>query len=96
MLSVALDTEVWTVSPDGSNPIKVFDSNGCDSGSTHDGLPVWAPDGTQVAYIACRVWAVANADGTGEAQPIDKLVWRSWKSGGLTEADLAQIGQIDH
>jgi Tol biopolymer transport system component len=105
MLSVAgpgeglyglFDTEVWTVSPDGSNPIKVFDSNGCDSGSTPDGLPVWAPDGTQVAYIACRVWVVANADGTGDAQPIDKLVWRSWKSGGLTEADLAQIGQIDH
>ena len=51
---------------------------------------------TQVAYLGCGGWVVANADGTGEAQPIDELVWRSWRSGGLTEADLAQIGQVQH
>jgi Tol biopolymer transport system component len=89
-------SETWTVSPDGSNPIEIFNSNGCDSGATPDGLPAWSPDGAQVAYIACTVWVVANADGTGEAQPIDELVWRSWRSGGITEADLAQIGQVDH
>jgi Tol biopolymer transport system component len=89
------DSEVWTVSPDGSNPIKVFDSKGCDT-TNADSLPVWAPDGTQVAYFDCGGWVVANADGTGEAQPIDELVWRSWRSGGLTEADLAQIGQVQH
>jgi Tol biopolymer transport system component len=100
MLSVGpmfnFDTEIWTVSPDGSDPIKVFDSNGCDSGNTPDGLPAWSPDGAQVAYIACTVWVVANADGTGEAQPIDKLVWRSWRSGGLTELELRKIGQWLH
>jgi Tol biopolymer transport system component len=44
-----LDSEVWTVSPDGSNQIKVFDSDGCAMGDTQDALPVWAPNGTQVA-----------------------------------------------
>ena len=61
-----------------------------------DTAPVWAPNGTQVAYNACGERVVENADGTGEAQPIDELVWRSWYSGGLTGWDLAQIGQIDH
>ena len=84
----AFDSEVWTVSPDGSNRIKVFDSDGCDMGDTADALPVWAPNGTQVAYNACGVWVVANADGTGEAQPIDGLVRRSWDGGGLSGWDL--------
>lgn len=43
-----------------------------------------APNGTQVAHNACGVWVVANADGTGEAQPIDELMHRSWYRGGLT------------
>ena len=82
------DSEVWTISPDGSNAIKVFDSNGCDMDpneitSVGDALPVWAPNGTQVAYNDCTVWVVANADGTGGAQPIDELTYRSWAGGGL-------------
>lgn len=77
------DSEVWTVSPDGSNRIKVFDSDGCDMGETADALPVWAPNGTQVAYNGCGVWVVANADGTGEAQPINEAVSRSWSGGRL-------------
>jgi hypothetical protein len=77
------DSEVWTVSPDGSNRIKVFDSGGCDMGEIADALPVWAANGTQVAYNACGEWVVANADGTGEARPIDELVHRSWEGGGL-------------
>jgi hypothetical protein len=90
-------SEAWTVSPDGTNPIEVFDSNTCGMfDAAADTLPVWSPDGTQVAYNACGAWVVANADGTGEVQPIDELVWRSWYSGGLTGGDLAQNGQFDH
>jgi Tol biopolymer transport system component len=85
-LGFSFDSEVWTVSSDGSNRIKVFDSDGCDMGDIADALPVWAPTGTQVAYNACGVWVVANADGTGEAQPIDELVHRSWDGGGLFTA----------
>ncbi len=103
------DSEVWTVSPDGSNPIKIFDSNGCNMGVgeviTGDALPVWAPNGTQVGYYACGDWVVANADGTGEAEPIGgfaavdlfvPLMHRSWAGGGLSQGDLALIGQVDH
>ena len=42
------DSQVWTVSPDGSNAIKDSNSDGCnmgDMGSAGDSLPVWAPDG---------------------------------------------------
>ena len=56
----------------------------------------WAPNGTQVAHNACGVWVVANADGTGEAQPIDELMHRSWYRDRLTVWDLAGIGQVDH
>jgi hypothetical protein len=65
-------------------------------GENQDALPVWAPNGTQVAYNACGEWVVENADGTGEAERIDKLVWRSWSSSGLSGGDLAGIGQSDH
>jgi Tol biopolymer transport system component len=88
-------SEVWTVAPDGSNPIRVFDGNRC-SETNVDALPVWAPNGTQVAYKGCGGWMIENADGTGDAQPIDELVWRSWYGGGLSGWDLAGIGQIDH
>jgi hypothetical protein len=82
------DSEVWTVEPDGTDRIKVFDSDGCDMGSTQDALPVWAPNGTQVAFNACGVWVVANADGTGQRQRIDELVHRSWAGGALSGWDL--------
>jgi Tol biopolymer transport system component len=88
-------SEVWTVSPDGSNPIKVFDGDRCEQTNV-DALPVWAPNGTQIAYRGCGGWVVENADGTGEAQRIDELVWRSWYGGGLSQWDLAGIGQMDH
>jgi Tol biopolymer transport system component len=81
------DTEIWTIAPDGSNRIKIFDSNRCD---TLDAEPVWAPNG-QVAYNACNRWVVGNADGTGEAQPIDQLLYRSWSGGGLSGWDLLPL-----
>jgi hypothetical protein len=61
----------------------VFDQNGCDMGDARDALPVWAPNGKQVAYNDCGTWVVSNADGTGEAEPIDEAVYRSWAGGGL-------------
>ena len=69
-------------------------------GREPDALPVWASNGTQVAYNACGVWVVANADGTGEAQPFAPAEvvppCRSWNGGGLSQWDLALIGQVDH
>jgi hypothetical protein len=82
-LGFVFDSEVWTIAPDGSNAIKIFDSDGCDMGEIADALPVWAPNGTQVAYNDRGTWVVANADGSGEAQAIDEAVYRSWSGGGL-------------
>lgn len=82
-------SEVWTVAPDGSDPIEIY--RGCG-----DSLPVWAPTGTQVAYRGCDGWVVENADGTGDVRTIDRLVWRSWSGGGLSGSDLAGIGQLHH
>lgn len=87
-------SQVWTVAPDGSNPIKVADLGSCDT-LYEDALPVWANDGTRVAYLGCDGWVVENADGTGDVRPIDELVWRSWKSSGLTGSDIAGIGQMN-
>ena len=79
------DTEIWTIAPDGSNRIKIFDSNGCD---TLDAEPVWVPNRMQVAYNACNRWVVENARGMSEAQPVDQLLYRSWSGGGLSGWDL--------
>jgi hypothetical protein len=85
------DSEVWTVAPDGTNRIKVFDSDGCNmSAGGGDGLPVWA-NGTQIAYNACGRWVVSNADGTGEPQMINERVHRSLAGGGLSGWDIPGI-----
>jgi len=99
--------QVWTISPDGSNPTKVFDARSCEALDTQrdDALPVWSPDGTQIGYHGCGEWVVASADGTGEPQPMGgymrrgldvPLLHKSWGGGGLTGQDLVQIGQWDH
>ena len=62
--------------------------HGCDAGCA----PSLAPNGTPVAYSACGVWVVANADGTGEHRIIDRLVHRSWAGGGLSGWDLFHLG----
>ena len=79
------EIQIWTVSPDGSDAIKVFDSGCC---ATDDANPVWSPDGSQVAWMSSSVWQMGNADGTGEAQPINKVLYRSWRGGGLDGSDL--------
>lgn len=58
-----------------------------DMGATDDALRVWAPNGSQVAFNAWGTWVVANADGTGEPQPIDRARpqelgrWRAFRMG---------------
>ena len=90
-------SQSWTVSPEGVDPAQIFDSIQCGSeAAMNDTLPAWTPDGSQIAYNACGSWKTASADGTGDAQPISQLLWRSWMSSGLTGEDLAGIGQINH
>jgi Tol biopolymer transport system component len=72
------EIQIWTVSPDGSDAIKVFDSGCCSQG---DANPVWSPGGTQVAWMSKSVWQVGNADGTGDARESDELRYLSWGGG---------------
>jgi Tol biopolymer transport system component len=97
----AWHSEVWTVSPDGSDPIELFNSSECGMGglidsSMSDALPAWSPDGSQVGYFACDRWLAESSDGTGEPYEIDRQVWRSWNSSGISGDDLAANGQFDN
>ena len=74
--------EVWTIAPDGSDQIRVYGSDCC----VDDwGGPVWSPDGTRVAFMdnsrGPRVWHVANADGSGSVDVIDRLEVDGWEQG---------------
>jgi Tol biopolymer transport system component len=78
-------TEIWTVSPDGSTPLLIFES-----ATFRDyyaaGSPIWSPDGTLIAFTgltpdAEMVWLVMNADGTGDAREIDEIQYLSWRGG---------------
>jgi Tol biopolymer transport system component len=82
------EIQIWTVAADGSNAIKVFDSGCCVRG---DANPVWSPDGAQVVWMSSSVWQVGNADGTGQAQPIDEHAYRSWGGGRLSGWDLLSM-----
>jgi Tol biopolymer transport system component len=69
-----LEAGIWTVSFDGSAPSLVV------SRIVAYG-PVWSPDGSQIAYETDRSHFVINADGTGDARPIDELTYLSWGDG---------------
>jgi Tol biopolymer transport system component len=40
---------IWTVSPDGSKPTKLFEQGPCCWNGPHGG-PAWSPDGTMLAF----------------------------------------------
>jgi Tol biopolymer transport system component len=78
--------QVWTVSPDGSDPLLVT-SRCC---VTDGGGPVWSPDGSQIAFSAeydggtpsVRLdYLVAHADGTGDPVQTDEWMRQSWDGG---------------
>ena len=74
--------EVWTIGQDGSDPTRVYASDCCiDDWSG----PLWSPDGTRVAFMdnseGPDVWHVANADGSGSVDVIDRLDVQTWEQG---------------
>lgn len=56
------DAAIYTVTPEGSAPIKITDHSGADWG------PAWSPDGTKIAFVSDRDgnWEiyVMGADGS--------------------------------
>lgn len=76
--------QIWTASPDGSNPSRLYESAPAPIDSA--GSPVWSADGARIAFEiettdGEAVWLVANADGTGDAREIDELRYLSWRGG---------------
>ncbi len=61
--------EIWTISPDGSDPVRLTEN------PANDGLPTWSPDGKSIAFVSDRngAWAiwVMNADGTEQRKLFD-------------------------
>ena len=41
----------------------------------------WSPDGSQIGVETPDGFAGIDADGSGEATPIDELTYRSWNGG---------------
>jgi Tol biopolymer transport system component len=74
-------TQIWTVSADGSAPILVeaSDVRGC--GGVDICNPVWSPDGAEIAFKTGVGVFVIDADGLGEARRIDELTYLSWRGG---------------
>ena len=75
---------IWSAALDGSPPVLAFDPGHRISGDA--GGPTWSPDGTRIAFrfdthLDQHAYLVANADGTGHAQKIDGLLYRTWRGG---------------
>ena len=45
----------------------------------------WSPDGSRIAFHMRHRAFVIDADGRGEAEPIDELTYRSWDGGSYSE-----------
>lgn len=72
--------DIWTVSPQGGDPVRVTDDGGIDWN------PVWAPDGRFIYFVSNRkgapsLWRVPVDEATGRAQ-------------GLPEPALGPLTQI--
>jgi Tol biopolymer transport system component len=70
---------IWVAPMDGSAPAEiVLPIAGCD-------CLTWSPDGSQIAFRTRHRAFVIDADGRGQAEPIDELTYRSWDGGSYSE-----------
>ncbi len=72
--------DIWIAHVDGT-PANLVASPEY-SGYQGWGSPVWSPDGTQIGFsVEPGRASVIEADGSGDAEPIDDLTYASWSSG---------------
>ena len=68
--------EVWTIGPDGSEPVRVAHFPCCVDDWQG---PVWSPDGARVAFGFNYDWYVAQADGSGDRHRISPATVARWR-----------------
>jgi Tol biopolymer transport system component len=78
--SAAQMVRIFVAPMDGAAPAEiVLPIAGC-AFSYNCGL-TWSPDGSRIAFHTLNRAFVIDADGRGEAEPIDELTYRSWDGG---------------
>ena len=77
------EIRIWAAPMDGAAPVEIgsVSFGGCTYNYTC-GL-TWSPDGSQIAFHKDEGGEITvfDADGAGEAQPIDELTYASWDGG---------------
>ncbi len=84
-----LTFQIWTMSPDGTNPRQLLDLGPCGGGGCSGGL-AWSPDGSKLAFhsmrdnLSTRTRAiyVVNEDGSGLRRINDDGAGPSWSPDG--------------
>ncbi len=75
------ELRIGAVPADGTRPavVATLSSGGC---CVTGGDPVWSPDGSQIAFVMDSDHLRVDADGSGEATPMDEATYDRWRDDG--------------
>lgn len=78
---VSAEIRIWTLDGSASSVIASDATRNWFSGG-----PVWSPDGSQIAFeLGTESHLVIDADGTGNARPLERLLYESWNGGSYAQ-----------
>jgi WD40 repeat protein len=75
---------IFVAPMDGAAPAEIVVSIAGCAFNYNCGL-TWSPDGSRIAFHSRHRAFAIDADGRGEAEPIDELTYRSWDGGSYSE-----------